>query len=85
MLTMMDIRLLIITGMIIIMIAFMAYSYNRDQAMSSKRLVRIPVRTREQRRQAPLPEEETNEVSPTVYYIGFLLTAYLIAMFLMAA
>jgi hypothetical protein len=84
MVSMMEMRLLIVTGMILFMIVLFSYSYYRDQATQSKRLVRIPVKTRENRRQTPLPEEETNEIPPTVYYVIFLFAAYLLAMILLA-
>jgi hypothetical protein len=84
MVTMMEIQLLVITGMVLIVILFFAYSFTRDQATENKRLVRIPVKTRDQRGRSTLPEEESSEVSPTVYYIGFLFIAYLLAMLLMA-
>ena len=71
--------------MIIVMAIFLAYSYDRDQAIQNRRLARIPVRTRDQRVRNPLPEEEPNEVSPSIFYLGFLLVAYLVAMFIMSA
>jgi hypothetical protein len=85
MLTMLEIQLLMITGMFLILIVLVAYAYHRDEALQGKRLARIPVRVREDRRRVPLPEEEPTETSPTVYYIGFLLVAYLLAMLVLAA
>jgi hypothetical protein len=79
-----EVRLLIVVTMVILMAIFLAYSYDRDQAMQNKRLIRIPVRTRDQRGRTPLPEEEPNEMTPSIFYIAFLLVGYLIAMFLLA-
>jgi hypothetical protein len=84
MMTYSDVRLLIITAMVLMMVIVTAYSYHRDQAVQSRRLVRIPVRTHNQRGREQQSEEEPNEVSPVVYYIGFLMVGYLIAMFLLA-
>jgi hypothetical protein len=84
MMTYTDARLLIITFMVLMLVIVTAYSFHRDQIMQGKRLVRIPVRTRDQRGRVAQSEEEPNEVSPVVYYIGLLMIGYLIAMFLVA-
>jgi len=85
MLTVMEVQLVIVTAMVLAVIAIAIYTYDRDQAAQRKQLVRIPVKVRPDRRQMPLPEEETRETSPAVYYIGILLVAYLIAVLLLAA
>ena len=82
--TILEVRLLIVITMVILMAIFLAHSYDRDQALRNKRLARIPVRTRDQRGRARLPEEEPIEMIPSFYYIAFLLGGYLIAMFLLA-
>jgi hypothetical protein len=84
MVTMMEIQLLIITGIVLVVIMFFAYSFTRDQATENKRLVRIPVKTRDQRGRSTLPEEESSEVSPVIFYLGFLFIAYVLAMLVMA-
>ncbi|HSV86839.1 MAG TPA: hypothetical protein VLH85_09710 [Levilinea sp.] len=85
MLTITDTQILVVTSVLLAIAGIVAYTFGRDAATQRKRLAYVPARVREQRRQAPLLEEKSREISPSVYYLGILVIAYLIAMIFLLA
>lgn len=78
MLTMTDTQILVVTGMLLAVVGFAAYTFDRNAATQRKQLARVPARESQKRRPAHLPEEESSQISPTVYYLGLLVIAYLL-------
>jgi hypothetical protein len=85
MLTMTDTQILVVTGMLLAVVGTIAYTFDRNAAAQRKRLARVPARESQKRRPAQLPEAESSEISPTVYYLGLLVIAYLLLVVILLA